>query len=89
MGRAPARIDLIQTLLGVEWSSAWQRRVTATIDGIQVTCISRDDLIANKRAVGRPQDLRDVRELERVAEVEQRKPGATRRKRAKSVSRKR
>jgi hypothetical protein len=32
-----------------------------------VTVLSRSDLIRNKRAVGRPQDLIDVAELERGA----------------------
>jgi hypothetical protein len=29
--------------------------------------VGREDLLANKRAVGRPQDLRDVRAIERGA----------------------
>lgn len=57
--------------------------------GHTVSFISREDLIANKRAVGRPQDLRDVRALERAAETEQRKAIATRRTGAKAPSRKR
>jgi hypothetical protein len=43
----------------------WQR-LTA-----RVNFIAREDLIANKKAVGRPQDLRDVRALERAAASEQ------------------
>jgi hypothetical protein len=89
MGRAPARVDFMQTLLGVEWSLAWQRRVTATIEGIQVSFIGREDLIANKRAVGRPQDLRDARALERAAETERRRSVKTQRKGTKAPRQKR
>jgi hypothetical protein len=89
IGRAPARVDFLQTLLGVEFGSAWSRRVAADIDGVSVPFISRDDLIANKRAVGRPQDLRDVRALERVAAAEQRESVPARRGRAKTPARKR
>jgi hypothetical protein len=41
--------------------------------------ISRDDLLVNKRAVGRTQDLRDVRAIERAAGAEPRKRPRVRR----------
>ena len=65
IGRAPARVDFFQSLPGVEFASAWERRTVAEIDGARYTFIGREDLIRNKRAVGRPQDWRDVRALER------------------------
>jgi hypothetical protein len=67
MGRAPARIDFLQTLPGVEFEASWQRRLTMDIDGVPVDFIGREDLLANKRAVGRPQDRRDVIAIERAA----------------------
>ncbi len=66
-GRPPARIDLLRTIPGVEFEAAWPRRVVVEVGGIAVAFIGRDDLIANKRATGRPQDLRDVRAIERAA----------------------
>ncbi|WP_437720133.1 hypothetical protein [Sorangium sp. So ce861] len=42
--------------------------------------IGRDDLLASKRAVGRPQDLRDVRAIERAAGMEPQKRPRARRK---------
>jgi hypothetical protein len=66
MGRAPARVDLLLTIPGVEFAGAWSRRVDVDLDGIRVHVIGRDDLMANKRAVGRPQDRRDVRAIERT-----------------------
>lgn len=72
--------------LGVEFESAWSRRVTVDIDGVPISFISRDDLISNKLAVGRPQDLRDVRALQRVAAAGPRGPVAAPRGRAKATA---
>jgi len=66
MGRAPARIDLLQTIPGVSFASAWRRKVTFDIEGTSVPFIGLADLVTNKRAVGRARDLRDVRALERA-----------------------
>ena len=66
MGRPPARVDLLLEIPGVKFAPAWTRRVDIEIDDLRVHVIGRDDLIANKRAVGRPQDRRDVRALESV-----------------------
>ncbi len=66
LGRAPARIDLLQSIPGVTFAAAWKRRVTFDIEGTAVPFIGIADLVANKRAVGRPRDRLDVRALERV-----------------------
>lgn len=65
-GRAPNRVDILQRLPGVEFKKALSRAAQAHADELAVPVISLDDLIANKRAVGRGQDLRDVRALERA-----------------------
>jgi len=44
----------------VTFEQAWKNRVEADFDGIPVTFISREDLIASKSRLGRPQDLIDV-----------------------------
>jgi hypothetical protein len=64
LGRAPHQIDLMTYIKGVEIAQAWQRRVQGLLDGVVVTLISKVDLIANKRAVGRPEDLADIARLE-------------------------
>jgi hypothetical protein len=43
------------------------RAVVLTLDGIPVSVVALDDLIALKRASGRPQDRADVEHLERIA----------------------
>jgi len=64
LGRAPNRIDLLATMSGVTSDEAFATKVTAELDGIPVYIISKDALIQNKRAVGRPQDLADLEALE-------------------------
>jgi hypothetical protein len=66
MGTPPFRIELLTEIDGVEFEAAWPRREEYDLDGVRCHVISRDDLIANKRAAGRPQDLADVRALERA-----------------------
>jgi hypothetical protein len=66
MGRAPARVDLLLSLPAVDFAAAWPRRVDVELEGVRVHVIGREDLLANKRAVGRPQDRRDVRAVERT-----------------------
>lgn len=69
-GRAPNRVDFLQRLPGVMFEAALSRASRTDAFGLPVPVISIEDLIANKRAVGREQDLRDVRALERAQERE-------------------
>jgi hypothetical protein len=70
IGRAPTRIDLLTRPDGLTWEQAWSRRVE-TIYGVgaatnTVALLAIDDLIASKRAAGRPRDLADVSMLEKI-----------------------
>ncbi len=51
------------SISGVYFADAWESRVSATLDGVDVDFIGREALIRNKRASGRPKDLVDVDEL--------------------------
>jgi predicted nucleotidyltransferase len=64
IGVAPSRIDILTSIDGVEFSDAWNDRIEVEVEGIRVNVIGRSHLIANKKAVGRPQDLADVARLE-------------------------
>ncbi len=66
-GTPPARVDLLGEIPGVNFLEAWLRRETIEWNGAPVHVISRDDLIAAKKAAGRPKDLDDVARLERFA----------------------
>ncbi len=57
LGRAPNRIDLLTSITGVTSD-------VAELDGIPVFILSKDTLIRNKRAVGRPQDIADLDTLQ-------------------------
>jgi hypothetical protein len=65
LGLPPNRIDLMTGISGVaEFSEAWSRRVEGPVRGRPVPFLGRADLIATKRAAGRPKDLADVAALE-------------------------
>ncbi|MEM7308675.1 MAG: nucleotidyltransferase [Planctomycetota bacterium] len=64
IGQPPCRIDVLTSIDGVVFDQAWTRRITIRIDELEVPVLGRDDLLTNKRATGRPQDLADVAWLE-------------------------
>ena len=60
IGHAPNRIDIMTTIDAVSFDHAWENRLRSTYGGIEVNYIGKDDLIANKIALDRPQDRADV-----------------------------
>ncbi len=66
LGQEPFRIDILTDIPGVTFETAWSERTSVTLDGETVPLISKSDLIKNKKAVGRLQDLADVEALEAV-----------------------
>ena len=70
MGVPPSRIDILQGIEGVDFDEAWPGRVDETLAGqVLAHVISKDDLIKNKLAVGRLQDLADVEKIREAALV--------------------
>ena len=67
MGSPPHRIEVLTEISGVRFDDAWPRREKHEIDGVRCNVIAKSDLVLNKRAAGRPQDLADVDVLERQA----------------------
>ena len=70
MGVPPVRIDVVKGVPGGDFPACLARCVTTSWDGVSVSVISKDDLIAIKRASGRPQDLLDVAALAKSGEEE-------------------
>jgi predicted nucleotidyltransferase len=64
IGNNPRRIDIVTRISGVDFEQAYANKEDISIEGLQVPVISLEDLIANKRASGRAQDLADVEKLE-------------------------
>jgi hypothetical protein len=71
IGQPPHRIDILQHIDGVTFEEAWQHRVQGDVDREVPACvISREDLIRNKLASGREQDLLDVKALRSAEKAE-------------------
>ena len=66
IGVPPNRIDVLTSIDAVEFDAAWPRAVTSQYGDVVIRLLSIDDLLANKRAVGRKQDAIDVENLERT-----------------------
>jgi hypothetical protein len=64
IGVPPCRIDILTEITGVTFDEAWPGRLTTVVEGQTLSFIGRRELLANKRAVGRPKDLGDVAFLE-------------------------
>jgi hypothetical protein len=63
IGMAPLRIDILFDIKGVDFDDCFARRVESDIGGVLVNFISAEDLVINKEAVGRHQDLADAEKL--------------------------
>ena len=63
MGLAPLRLDILLDLKSLDFDECWMRRVEADLSGTTAYFISAPDLIINKEAVGRHQDLADAEKL--------------------------
>jgi hypothetical protein len=57
LGYSPNRIDLINSLDGVEFAECFNSKVEIEIDGLKIFIIDLENLKKNKKASGRLQDL--------------------------------
>ena len=63
LGHPPNRIDLLTSISGVDFDSAWESRVDTRMDGQAVAFLGWEELLRNKRAAGRQKDLADLEKL--------------------------
>ncbi len=68
-GLEPLRIDILINIKGIDFESAYPRRTTIHLSGIDIPFISLPDLRTNKKAFGRHKDLSDLEALENPDEV--------------------
>lgn len=68
LGRAPVRIDIITSITGVRWNEIWKNKTKGSFgsSGIPVYFIGKKQLIKNKLATGRDQDLLDAKKLKKI-----------------------
>ena len=66
LGVVPNRIDLLTSVSGVDFEEFWREAEPGNLDGLPVRFPSLKSLLRNKRASGRPKNLADVDELEKV-----------------------
>jgi hypothetical protein len=76
LGRKPWRIDILNRIDGVSFAEAWKGRVEADFVTKPLYVIGHAELLANKRASGRPKDLADVAALEGGAKPAKKKARA-------------
>jgi hypothetical protein len=65
-GVPPERIDILNSISGVAFDSAWANREKADYEGVQAHVIHWRDLLTNKKSAGRLKDLADAEWLEVV-----------------------
>jgi len=63
IGRPPLRIDILNSIDGVEFDQALEQMQQIDIDGLKVAYIGLSDLLKNKQASGRAKDIADIKEI--------------------------
>lgn len=64
MGLPPSRIDILTSISGIDFDTAWEGRCVIAAAGRTTAFLGRAELLRNKRAAARPKDLIDVQLLE-------------------------
>ncbi len=64
MGRSPIQIDIINEASGINFEDCYKKRNVIKTDEIDISVISKEDLIRNKQASGRHRDLADIESFE-------------------------
>ena len=64
MGVPPMRLEILTSIDGVDFNTCFDNRAIADFGDFKVNFISKRDLLLNKRASGRPQDLVDFEKLQ-------------------------
>jgi hypothetical protein len=67
MGASPIQIDIINEADGINFEDCYSRKVIINTEGVDISIISREDLIKNKKASGRKMDIADAEKLEKQA----------------------
>jgi hypothetical protein len=60
LGHPPLQIDVLTTITGVAFATAWRGRVEVDVDDLRVPFLGERELRANKAATGRAKDALDL-----------------------------
>ncbi|HEY2582583.1 MAG TPA: nucleotidyltransferase [Mucilaginibacter sp.] len=71
IGYPPLRIDILNEIDGIDFHQAYPNKLTIDVDGLSINYIGLDDLIKNKQASGRSQDITDVNQLNKLKRKKQ------------------
>jgi hypothetical protein len=61
--------DILTAADGVDFDAAYERKSISVVDGDEIAVIAYGDLIAMKKASGRPIDIDDIRHLEAIKDL--------------------
>lgn len=67
LGNEPVKIEILNFASGLNFESAYEKRMTGVLDGVEVNLVSLEDLKTNKKASGRHKDLDDWEHLEALS----------------------
>lgn len=74
IGYPPLRIDILNSVDGITFNDAFQNMQKIIIEGdLEISYIGLNDLIQNKVASGRKQDIQDVKEIKKALPIKKRK----------------
>ncbi len=71
IGYPPLRIDILNEIDGLGFKEAYPNKLIIDVEGLPVNYIGLNDLIKNKQASGRKQDISDVNELNKLTKKKQ------------------
>lgn len=63
LGVPPIRIDILTSITGVTWEQVSANRATGKYGNVTVYFIGKNELIANKKSLGRHKDLADLESI--------------------------
>lgn len=69
-GRPPMAVDLLTSIRGVDFNTAWKDSLVRDIGGLSIRLIGLTALLQNKRSTERAKDMLDVEALRRIAGID-------------------
>jgi len=68
-GKEPYKIDFMTHISGVIFDEAWNQKIIANIDGLDIPFIQFNHLILSKISNNRPKDKIDIDELQKIQKL--------------------